>query len=91
MEMDLHPSTDPDPVEILQRGYETSVGLTLAEGLVGSSTVLLAVLAKEAKELRIAHVGDCCAYVIREQEIVFRTVEMQHHVCLTTTPLGHSR
>lgn len=89
--MDRHPSTDPDPVEILQRGYETSVGLTLAEGLAGSSTVLLAMLAKEAKELRIAHVGDCCAYVIREQEIVFRTVEMQHHVRLTLLPLGHSR
>lgn len=82
IEMDLHPSTDPDPVEILQRGYETSVGLSLAEGLLGSSTALVAVLAKEAKELRIAHVGDCCAYVIREQEIVFRTVEMQHHVSL---------
>jgi len=90
MEMDLYPSTDPDPVEILQRGYETSVSLSLAEGLVGSSTVLLAVLAKEANELRIAHVGDCCAYVIREQEIVFRTVEMQHHVRLTTTPSRHA-
>ena len=85
MEMELHPSTDPDPVEILQRGYETSVGLSLADGLAGSSTVLLAVLAKEARELRIAHVGDCCAYVIREQEIVFRTVEMQHHVSLTVS------
>ena len=86
MEMDMHHSADPDPVEILQRGYETSVGLSLADGVVGSSTVLLAVLAKEAKELRIAHVGDCCAYVIREREIVFRTMEMQHHVCLTTAP-----
>lgn len=90
MEMDLHPSKDPDPVEILQRGYETSVGLSLAEGVVGSSTVLLAVLAKEAKELRIAHVGDCCAYVVRDQEIVFRTMEMQHHVRLTTTPSEHA-
>ncbi|KIM31337.1 hypothetical protein M408DRAFT_34599, partial [Serendipita vermifera MAFF 305830] len=28
--------------------------------------------------LRVAHVGDCCLYLIRDREIVYRSEEMQH-------------
>lgn len=73
---------EPDPVDILQKAYTTAVRLSKAEGLVGSSTALLAVLSKDGKELRVAHVGDCCLYLIRERELVFRSEEMQHRVCL---------
>ncbi|PVG02460.1 hypothetical protein CPB86DRAFT_751110 [Serendipita vermifera] len=69
---------EPDPIQILQKAYSTAVNLSTAEGLVGSSTALLAVLANDGTELRIAHVGDCCLYVIRDKEIVFRSEEMQH-------------
>lgn len=71
---------DPDPVDILQKSYTTAVGLSLSEGLVGSSTALLGVLAKDGRELRVAHVGDCCIFLIRDKEIVFRSEEMQHRV-----------
>lgn len=71
---------EPDPVVILQRAYTTALGLSVAEGLVGSSTALLAVLAKNGHELRVAHVGDCCLYLIRGKELVFRSAEMQHRV-----------
>lgn len=69
---------EPDPVGILQKAYSTAIGLTMAENLVGSSTALLAVLAKDGHELRVAHVGDCCLYLIRDKEIIFRSEEMQH-------------
>jgi protein phosphatase PTC7 len=71
---------EPDPVEILQSAYNTAVGLSMVEGLVGSSTALLAVLSADGHELRVAHVGDCCLYLIRGREIVYRSEEMQHRV-----------
>jgi hypothetical protein len=74
---------EPDPIQILQKAYSTAVTLSTAEGLVGSSTALLAVLANNGHELRVAHVGDCCLYVIRGKEIVFRSEEMQHRVSAT--------
>jgi protein phosphatase PTC7 len=74
---------EPDPVVILQKAYTTALGLSIAEGLVGSSTALLAVLAKNGHELRVAHLGDCCLYLIRDKEIVFRSAEMQHRVSAT--------
>lgn len=71
---------EPDPVQILQDAYDTAVGLSMAEGLVGSSTALLAILSQDGHELRVAHVGDCCLYLIRGREIVYRSEEMQHRV-----------
>lgn len=79
--LELQAATDPDPVYILQKSYTTAIGLSVAEGLVGSSTALLAVLTRDGSELRLAHVGDCCLYLIRDREIVFRSEEMQHSVC----------
>ena len=71
---------EPDPVQILQSAYNTAVGLSMVEGLVGSSTALLAVLSADGHELRVAHVGDCCLYLIRGREIIYRSEEMQHRV-----------
>jgi serine/threonine protein phosphatase PrpC len=82
---------EPDPVLILQNAYSTAVNLSMAEGLVGSSTALLAVLAKDGNELRVAHVGDCCLYLIRDKEIVFRSEEMQHRVSFSVQPSGTRR
>lgn len=47
-----------DPVEILQRAYEKSLDESKLEGIVGSTTALVAVLRDD--ELRIANLGDCC-------------------------------
>ncbi|KAG8814163.1 hypothetical protein FRC17_001271 [Serendipita sp. 399] len=69
---------EPDPVQIMQNAYSTTVSLSMSEGIVGSSTALLAVLSKNGSELRVAHVGDCCLYLIREKEIIYRSEEMQH-------------
>ncbi|CED84256.1 Serine/threonine protein phosphatase [Phaffia rhodozyma] len=66
----------PDPVGIMQAGYERTLEQAAREGFVGSSTALLAVL--KGEELRVANVGDCSLWVIREGRMVFRTEEMQH-------------
>ena len=71
---------EPDPVQILQSAYNTAVSLSMVEGLVGSSTALLAILSTDGHELRVAHVGDCCLYLIRGREIIYRSEEMQHRV-----------
>ncbi|KAG8800745.1 hypothetical protein FS842_008859 [Serendipita sp. 407] len=89
---------EPDPVKIMQNAYSTAVALSMSEGIVGSSTALLAVLSKNGTELRVAHVGDCCLYLIREREIVYRSEEMQHRFnyplqlgpLSPTTPLQHA-
>ena len=47
-----------DPVEVLQRAFEKSLSECKAEGVIGSSTALLAVLRND--ELRLANMGDCC-------------------------------
>lgn len=49
---------DVDPVEILQAAVDRSLNEAQAEGIVGSTTALLAVLRRD--ELRIANLGDCC-------------------------------
>ncbi|CAG7850568.1 SubName: Full=Uncharacterized protein {ECO:0000313/EMBL:CCA69882.1} [Serendipita indica DSM 11827] len=69
---------EPDPVQILQSAYNITVGLSMAEGIMGSSTALLAVLSRDGHELRVAHVGDCCLFLIRNREIIYRSEEMQH-------------
>lgn len=65
-----------DPIEIMQRGYEKCLSCFTAEGIHGSSTCLLALLHNST--LSIANVGDCCLLLIRGDEIIFRTDEMQH-------------
>lgn len=70
---------DLDPVRIMQKGYERCLEQARREGLQGSATALLALLAED--QLRIANLGDCCLTLIRNGEIFFRTSEMQHSVC----------
>jgi protein phosphatase PTC7 len=67
---------DVDPVEVLQRAYERSLAEANEQGIVGSSTALLAVLRND--ELRLANVGDCCCSIIRGGEYIFRSEEQQH-------------
>lgn len=71
------PSRRPlSPIEIMQRGFERTMSVVKAERIEGSSTALVAVL--EDNQLRVANLGDCACMVIRNGEIVFRTIEMQH-------------
>lgn len=50
--------------------------MLIKQGIHGSSTCLLACLYDST--LSIANLGDCCLLVIRQNEIIFRTDEMQH-------------
>ncbi|KAG0151114.1 hypothetical protein CROQUDRAFT_651649 [Cronartium quercuum f. sp. fusiforme G11] len=65
-----------DPVDILQTAYEKSIDESKLEGIVGSTTALIAVLRED--ELRIANLGDCCCSIIRGNDYIFRTEEQQH-------------
>ncbi|GAA5881886.1 hypothetical protein JCM1840_004542 [Sporobolomyces johnsonii] len=65
-----------DPVDVLQRAFEKSLAECKDEGVIGSSTALLAVLRND--ELRLANLGDCSCCVIRGDEYIFRTEEQQH-------------
>lgn len=65
-----------DPIEILQRAFETSLLECKDEGVIGSSTALLAILRND--ELRIANMGDCCISIIRDSNFIFRSEEQQH-------------
>jgi protein phosphatase PTC7 len=65
-----------NPVEILQKSYERCIEESRESGLLGSSTALLAILLDS--ELRIAHLGDCSIGLIRGNEMIFRSDEMQH-------------
>ena len=67
---------DVDPVEVLQRAFDSSLRESKDEGIIGSSTALLAVLRHD--ELRLANMGDCCCFVIRGDDFVFRLEEQQH-------------
>lgn len=67
---------DVDPVEVLQRAFEKSLAESKEEGVIGSSTALVAVLRND--ELRLANMGDCCCSIIRGTECIFRTEEQQH-------------
>ncbi|WFD00896.1 protein-serine/threonine phosphatase [Malassezia yamatoensis] len=65
-----------DPVHILQTAWERCVRASKREGIMGSSTALLAML--RGKELRIANLGDCVLMLIRNNEMIFRSAEQQH-------------
>ncbi|OCF34947.1 hypothetical protein I317_06285 [Kwoniella heveanensis CBS 569] len=78
-----------DPVEIMQRGFEKCLACVLAEGGLGSSTCLLALLHNST--LHIANLGDCCLLLIRQGEVVFRTSEMQHAFNFPLQVGTHSR
>ncbi|SCZ90390.1 BZ3500_MvSof-1268-A1-R1_Chr1-3g01958 [Microbotryum saponariae] len=65
-----------DPVEVLQRAFEKSLAECKDEGVIGSSTALLAVLRND--ELRLANMGDCCCCIIRGNDYIFRSEEQQH-------------
>jgi len=65
-----------DPVEILQHAFERSIHESKLEGLLGSTTALIAILRND--ELRIANLGDCCCSVIRGNDYIFRSEEQQH-------------
>lgn len=65
-----------DPVEILQTAWERCVRASKREGIMGSSTALLALL--RGDELRIANMGDCALMLIRDGDLVFRSTEQQH-------------
>lgn len=65
-----------DPVEVMQRGWERTVRAARREGILGSSTALLALLRDD--ELRIANIGDCVLLIIRAGDLLFRSTEQQH-------------
>ncbi|KAM0755833.1 protein serine/threonine phosphatase 2C, partial [Meredithblackwellia eburnea MCA 4105] len=65
-----------DPVEVLQRAFEKTLAECKEEGVIGSSTALIAVLRND--ELRLANMGDCCCSIIRGNDYVFRSEEQQH-------------
>ncbi|OZJ03829.1 hypothetical protein BZG36_03824 [Bifiguratus adelaidae] len=67
---------EADPVMILQRSYEQSSQEAREEGILGSTTAIIAILRKD--ELRIANLGDCGLSIIRNHEYIFRTEEQQH-------------
>lgn len=80
---------DVDPVDILQRAYERTLELCRADGSLGSSTALVAVLLSPSPSspsnggpahprLRIAHIGDCLIGLIRQNELIYRSSEQQH-------------
>lgn len=68
--------TAVDPVEVMHRAWERCVRASRREGILGSSTALLALL--RGDELRIANVGDCVLMIIRGGEMLFRSTEQQH-------------
>lgn len=65
-----------DPVDVMQIAWERCVRASKREGIMGSSTALLAIL--RGKELRIANVGDCVLMLIRDGKLIFRSTEQQH-------------
>ncbi|KAL8286173.1 hypothetical protein RQP46_004661 [Phenoliferia psychrophenolica] len=65
-----------DPVDVLQRAFEKTLAECKDEGVIGSSTALIAVLRND--ELRLANMGDCCCSIIRGSDYVFRSEEQQH-------------
>ncbi|KDN48441.1 protein serine/threonine phosphatase 2C [Tilletiaria anomala UBC 951] len=65
-----------DPVEVMHRAWERCVRTARKEGILGSSTALLALL--RGDELRIANLGDCVLLIIRDGDLLFRSTEQQH-------------
>ncbi|CAG8466869.1 16064_t:CDS:2, partial [Racocetra fulgida] len=67
---------DVNPTKIMQASYEQSIRDCTLEGVVGSSTALIAVLRDD--ELRITNIGDCGICIIRHNSVIFRNEEQQH-------------
>lgn len=65
-----------DPVEVMHRAWERCVRVARREGILGSSTALIAML--RGSELRIANLGDCVLLIIRRGQLLFRSQEQQH-------------
>lgn len=65
-----------DPVEVMQRAFEKCLRESQDEGIIGSSTALIAVLRND--ELHLANLGDCYCCVIRDNDYIFRSEEQQH-------------
>ncbi|CAG8459655.1 14928_t:CDS:2 [Acaulospora colombiana] len=65
-----------DPVDILRTSYEQCIRDCTMEGIIGSSTALIAILRED--ELRIANLGDCGISIIRRNDFTFRSEEQQH-------------
>ena len=65
-----------NPVDVLQRAWERCVRASKREGILGSSTALAAIL--RGDELRIANMGDCVLFLIRNGKLIFRSAEQQH-------------
>ncbi|KAJ3410727.1 hypothetical protein HDV05_003447 [Chytridiales sp. JEL 0842] len=61
---------------ILQQAYLRTTEDATEDGIIGSTTALLAILRDD--ELRISNLGDCGIMVIRSRELVFRSDEQQH-------------
>lgn len=72
-------TTLPDPIQVLQISYERCIEAAKVDGIVGGSTALLALI--QGDTVRIAHLGDCCILLIRDEKLVYRSTEMQHSVC----------
>ncbi|PWN88305.1 protein serine/threonine phosphatase 2C [Acaromyces ingoldii] len=72
----LHAWGSVDPVEVMHRAWERCVRASRREGILGSSTALIALL--RGDELRIANVGDCVLLIIRQGDLLFRSTEQQH-------------
>ncbi|CAH1759555.1 915_t:CDS:2 [Entrophospora sp. SA101] len=64
------------PVNIMQASYEKTLRDCTMEGIIGSSTALIAILCKD--ELRIANLGDCGIGVIRQNAFIFCNEEQQN-------------
>ncbi|KAI9331238.1 phosphatase 2C-like domain-containing protein [Zopfochytrium polystomum] len=65
-----------DSRQLLQRAYSKASADAEKEGIVGSTTALVAVL--EGDHLHVCSLGDCGLMVIRDGEAIFRTEEQQH-------------
>lgn len=76
IEAQLQKFWDVDPVEVMHRAWERCVRVARREGILGSSTALLAML--RGNELRIANLGDCVLLIVRRGHLLFRSQEQQH-------------
>ncbi|CAH1761984.1 14191_t:CDS:2 [Entrophospora sp. SA101] len=64
------------PGNIMQASYEKTLRDCTMEGIIGSSTALIAIL--HGDELRIANLGDCGIGVIRQNGFIFCNEEQQN-------------
>ncbi|CAG8499872.1 2029_t:CDS:2 [Diversispora eburnea] len=67
---------DVNPVDILQDSYDQCLRDCQIEGIIGSTTALIAILRED--ELRIVNLGDSSIIVIRGRDVIFRSEILQH-------------